>query len=271
MSSQILINNIIFDPENNSLVVVSENNRVVKMNQPVSRCLLLLINRFPDAVPQADFFQFVWGNEGEKIPTNALYQNISLLRRALKSASLDLAEVVVTVPRFGFRLSAALTVKAANGINVSMATPEQGIALKPAEELMTPSADVGAQQRADNVLKSFTDYAFSFRVAAYAVFFTLICISIFLVTRNEDNDIIFDSYTMATTHNGCNVYTYPDFAQNNASEMNDYFSAFNITCTTLKQAYLSVNTARTRVSVAYCDKDISEAKTCITHIYWNDN
>lgn len=51
MSQKILLNgNVHFDQNNNVLVVLNENNRVVKLNQPVSRCLGILIEQYPAVV-----------------------------------------------------------------------------------------------------------------------------------------------------------------------------------------------------------------------------
>lgn len=75
--------------------------RVVKLNQPVSRCLGILIEQYPAVVKQVDLFHYIWGNEASQIPANALYQNISLLRRSLANASPALTDVLSRFPEQG--------------------------------------------------------------------------------------------------------------------------------------------------------------------------
>ncbi|TNV20464.1 hypothetical protein FH968_10700 [Buttiauxella sp. B2] len=263
MHSRIHLNgNVIFDSHNNTLTVTSENDRIVKLNAPVSRCLLLLLEKYPEAVTQADLFQFIWGSEASQIPLNALYQNISLLRRSLKNASNGLSDMVITVPRTGFRLSSELKVSFEEA---DVSHLKEKANRKPSQVSMPDAFSPPLRKFLAN-----TVYLKPMLFVAIALFSAGLFWLGFSSQKNE-RTIIFDSYTLATEHGGCNVFTYPDFAQNNTSELNGYFNKFNITCNVLTNAYLSVNTARTRVSVMYCDKPVLEAKTCVTKIYWNDN
>lgn len=260
MASRITLNdNVVFDSEASSLIVLTEGHRVVKLNQPVARCLQLLLERYPATVAHRDFFTYIWGEEASQIPVNALYQNISLLRRSLKSASASLAEVVITVPRTGFRLSSEMKVQ-----QESAAEPHAQ------EALLPPEADV---QVSKTPVAAPLGGRKTFLATALVglLLVTGLLLALYSVRPTDNSNIIFDTYTLATEHNGCNIYTYPDFAQNNTAELNSYFKKFNIVCTLLTNAYLSVNTARTRVSVMYCDKPVFQAQTCVTHIYWNDN
>lgn len=261
MSSKILLNGTIqFDYSNNVLIVLNENNRVVKLNQPVSRCLRILIAQYPAVVKQAELFNYIWGDEASQIPANALYQNISLLRRSLANASPALSDVVITVPRTGFRLSAEVKISAdtpprENAVAADIATNREP---RSVEE---PSPDTADKKQSAT---GITIYIISALAASFALIWT------YLHTTQDNSSNLFDPYTLATEHNGCKVYAYPDFVQNNQAEFNSYFRKFNITCTVLTRAYLSVNTPRTRVSVMYCSDILARAKTCVTHIYWND-
>lgn len=262
MSSKILINgNIYFDYSNNVLIVLNENNRVVKLNQPVSRCLSILIAQHPAVVKQAELFKFIWGDEASQIPANALYQNISLLRRSLASASAALSDVIITVPRAGFRLSSAVRISA------DPAADENGDVsdIRLIGENTVPEKISPERREKKRPVVGIAIYVIGILAASLVLVWTA------LHTSQENNSSLFDSYTLATEHNGCKIYAYPDFVQNNQAEFNSYFKKFNITCTVLTRAYLSVNTPRTRVSVMYCSDILARAKTCVTHIYWNDS
>jgi DNA-binding winged helix-turn-helix (wHTH) protein len=263
MPTRVILNDdVVFDAQANTLTVISDKQRVIKLNHPVSRCLQILLDRFPATVPQGDFFSFIWGGDASKIPTNALYQNISLLRRSLKNASDGLSEIVITVPRIGFRLSSELKIR-------SQVISDQLSAIN----------EPAKQSGADTVANGFTVTNKTARIKQklavslgipLVFIFVFIAINIFLKWPYDESDVLFETYTVATEHGGCRIFTYPDFAQNNIAELNGYLNKYNIVCTFLTNVYLSVNTARTRVSVMYCDKPVLQAQTCVTHIYWND-
>lgn len=74
----IINDNIEFWPEHRKLISVHNADLNVVLTTPASRCLSLLLEAFPDVVAQQDFFTRVWEEEGMRVPTNTLYQNIPL-------------------------------------------------------------------------------------------------------------------------------------------------------------------------------------------------
>ncbi len=100
---------IAFIPQRNVLILIANDKKSVSLNIPASRCLLLLIQQDGNTVPRDTFFQEVWIKHGSQVTSNGFYQNISLLRRAFKELGVE-EDIVVTVPRVGVRLNAALTV-----------------------------------------------------------------------------------------------------------------------------------------------------------------
>lgn len=81
------------------------------LNSPVSHCLELLLNEYPRLVRHSDFFDFVWPDAKDVLLSNALYQNISLLRKGLKTFGDSYGDMVITVPRQGFKLNAKYSVE----------------------------------------------------------------------------------------------------------------------------------------------------------------
>lgn len=100
-----------FSPEERQLSVCGTHNPVVKLNAPVSRCLELLIERRYSLVPQQVFYTYVWGDDGAQVTANTLYQNIGLLRKALKTLTVGGDNIVTTVPKKGFALAPQVTVQ----------------------------------------------------------------------------------------------------------------------------------------------------------------
>ncbi|EMH1276893.1 winged helix-turn-helix domain-containing protein [Enterobacter hormaechei] len=105
MQKKYLINNYIeFQPSNSLLICHIEPLRSVSLPLPSARCFTLLLER-GDLVTHNEFYPYVWGNDSDQIMPNNLYQNISLLRKALRSITPDGHAWVVTVPRKGFKLA----------------------------------------------------------------------------------------------------------------------------------------------------------------------
>ncbi|HHQ4309172.1 TPA: hypothetical protein ACSP7Y_005247, partial [Serratia fonticola] len=70
----IIDTNLEFFPQNSQLTVLDGDNFTITLNTPSSRCLELLIERRFNLVPQHDFYEYVWGDEGKDISVNTLYQ-----------------------------------------------------------------------------------------------------------------------------------------------------------------------------------------------------
>jgi DNA-binding winged helix-turn-helix (wHTH) protein len=100
-----------FWPETYQLVAFGAENITISLNMPASRCLELLIEQRFSLVPQNEFYEYVWGEEGHSVSVNTLYQNIALLRKALKSISKKYGVMVLTVTRQGFKLNPIFTVQ----------------------------------------------------------------------------------------------------------------------------------------------------------------
>lgn len=123
MTERFIINaSVEFRPASNTLVSLSSKENITQLNAPTSRCLALLIERRYSVVPQNDFYQYVWGAEGVNVSINTLYQNLSLLRKALRTVDEGWDKMVVTVPKQGFKLNEAFSIVSV--LNVDASPPE---------------------------------------------------------------------------------------------------------------------------------------------------
>lgn len=123
MTERFIINaSVEFRPASNTLVSLSSKENITQLNAPTSRCLALLIERRYSVVPQNDFYEYVWGVEGVNVSINTLYQNLSLLRKALRTVDEGWDKMVVTVPKRGFKLSEAFSIVPV--LNVDASPPE---------------------------------------------------------------------------------------------------------------------------------------------------
>lgn len=97
---------VLFYPCEHKLLCLSDIDNpkeAISINVPASRCLMLLIENRKSVVSKEDFFNHVWKAHGRFVAQNTYYQNISLLRRSLKSVGLE--QMIITVPRQGLKIS----------------------------------------------------------------------------------------------------------------------------------------------------------------------
>ncbi|MEW5558962.1 winged helix-turn-helix domain-containing protein [Enterobacter asburiae] len=99
----LLNDSVEFHPDENLLINKHNTQQQVSLSASSARCLLLLIKK-RDIVTQNELFEYAWGNNAISATPNNLYQNISLLRKALKGLTSHNNSWIVTLPRKGFRL-----------------------------------------------------------------------------------------------------------------------------------------------------------------------
>lgn len=101
----IINDEIIFDANSCEVKSLDDADEIIMLNAPTARCLQLLIEKRGEVVSRDCFLEQVWQARGIVVSQNTFYQNISLLRKSLKSAGLK-DDIIVTVRRKGFTLAA---------------------------------------------------------------------------------------------------------------------------------------------------------------------
>lgn len=99
---------ITFDSENAYLVNRLTGDRV-DLSQTSSRLLNVLLNHHGDILSRNEIFQSVFDKFGARASNSNLNQYISMLRRTLNDLGVE-KEIIVTVPRVGFKISKKATV-----------------------------------------------------------------------------------------------------------------------------------------------------------------
>ncbi|WP_230939865.1 winged helix-turn-helix domain-containing protein [Enterobacter asburiae] len=113
MHKHYIINGLVeFHPAASTLRDLNNPDRVVVLNSPAGRCLLLLIERVGSIVTQQECMDIVWQRRGMLVSPNTYYQNISILRKGLKKVGFE-TDPIVTIPRIGLTLASdtQITVK----------------------------------------------------------------------------------------------------------------------------------------------------------------
>lgn len=103
---------IIFDPKNHKFICIKNGFSLqeVNINIPASRCLELLIISRGKVITRENFLKQVWTENGVFVSQNTYYQNISILRKALKKAGFD-EEIIVTIPHRGLTLNPNIVIE----------------------------------------------------------------------------------------------------------------------------------------------------------------
>ncbi|KEY58611.1 winged helix-turn-helix domain-containing protein [Serratia sp. DD3] len=102
MHTKYIINDrVLFSPDEYKLSPLAVRGTEVILHAPVSRFLHLLLLKNGTIVSQEEIFKEVWEKHGQQVAPNTLYQNISLLRKALKKSGL-LTQTIRTYPKSGF-------------------------------------------------------------------------------------------------------------------------------------------------------------------------
>jgi DNA-binding winged helix-turn-helix (wHTH) protein len=115
----ILNERVWFYPEIHKLIYDNNGEKqVLSLNIPASRCLMLLIDSRYNVVSRDEFIEQVWRSFGRFVALNTYYQNISILRKSLRSSGLD-KDAILTVPRRGLALNKKISIEKSKSSDVN--------------------------------------------------------------------------------------------------------------------------------------------------------
>lgn len=244
MSKAYLIDNsVIFNPELHYLRrrLMTTPQDIVQLNVPASRCFELLLSNRYNVMSQKLLFESVWEKQGAYVSANTLYQNISLLRKALKN--LDLDGVVKTISKQGIVIADTVNVQEIeeDGLDLSVPSPTLAILPQPPEVVQSG----GNKKWLSSKL---------FLSALLIIAIGLITLSIAERYRHQIHNGYFDRYIQFTEINGCTIFR-PGL--DNAEKR--YFSFvrnYPIPCEAQGRVYLTIPRATPQISMVVCNKDI---------------
>ncbi|SFD41604.1 DNA-binding winged helix-turn-helix (wHTH) domain-containing protein [Pragia fontium DSM 5563 = ATCC 49100] len=266
MTKNYLIDNrVVFYPDEHRLVPVGNHSGVeTSLNLPVSRCLLLLIEHQNSIVSKDDFFDKAWMQRGTYVTANTFYQNISLLRKGLKSAGLS-EEIIKTVPKKGLMLSGDVKVELyVPSFQATTASQSEKPASTP---LITPGLQ--KEEKEEKGITRVFNLSYRYKIGMFVIsiiFLSLLMSYPFFVKQQEK---YLDSYKLDSEMNGCQVYTpkkdknlirYVEFLQKN-----------NITClgSRMNTLFITMDKSAEYTSIIRCDSAaISNDTQCDSEFYF---
>lgn len=260
--SKIIINDaVIFFPKEHELKILDSQNRVISLNIPASECLFLLLKKSGDVVNRKEFFHEVWESKGLYVTPNTFYQNISLLRRALKSAGLE-DNVIRTVSKQGIRFSGKIEII---NDNVSLDTPISGgrDKVEVGNENIVEKTEL-TNKKIRNIYTKKKKIITSFISIGFLLFIASSAAIISTVTEYSD---FFEDYTFIGKVNECSAFAKKSEIGSRKNHYINLLESYNVRCQKGQVAYLISNVINTKMSVTICDESIKKPSSCVTWLY----
>lgn len=256
MKKVFLINEtVIFEPELRRLGALAlYPERVVTLHGPVNECLTQLLEHHDQVLTQRYLFSAVWEKQGVVVTTNALYQTISSIRKALKTAGLA-DDVIKTLPKEGFRCTARVVV----GEREDFLPPQ----IMPAAPLSAPPCAIQPQTHAEPQTKP-RKHTMAYGLAA--LLFILSCYVLYQTWKYDKPD--FTHYHNIGQINGCHVFSSWYDREKSRSEFEVLSSRYPVICHQDEIAYLTLSHAQRGVTVLVCDKNPQNSTARCHSIYY---
>lgn len=234
-----MINNeIIFNPDKRLLYRVGDENNTETLNSPTAKCFLLLISR-NGIVDQATIYSYVWGENESLITPNNLYQNISLIRRALSKLSPGLS-LIKTIPRIGFSIDTAVIIE-------KIASDEECYPVC-VEDVYEPEIKSVQELDGNEKQSGFLTKALSYRPAIISLVILTAIVSIMSTFAVLGQSSYFSNYKQFLTVGDCKIYS------SNATKRNVNFVIDELTKTCGKTPwnYISYHDLFSDISTISC-------------------
>lgn len=289
MHNHYIINNTIeFYPAASTLRNLNAPEKVIVLNSPAGRCLLLLITRRESIVTQQEFMEIVWEKNGMLVSPNTFYQNISILRKGLKNAGL-MDDPVVTIPRVGLTLASGTEIKTRSIDNESALSQENAPCMdeitlteepdEPMTKTYRPDAEALPQrekQVPDKPLKKLLAKIACRKVlpslilpAMGLMMLALLMLIIKINNMNNSSRSHFNGYFLMADVGGCHVF----IADNEASsaertETLSLVEKFKSSCSHYPWVYVTHYDFLPRTSVVRCNKPMNIKNQCISEYHF---
>lgn len=247
MKPVFLINEtVLFEPDARRLCSLADYPaRAIILHGPVSECLLQLLEQNEQLLTQRYLFSAVWEKQGAVVTTNALYQTIASIRKALKSAGLE-ENIIITVPKAGFKSVAQLRVGTlAEFINRNKTAP--------APVRADISSEITKPEKLPHVtgrIPGFWHARMTYWLAG--ALFLLFCGVLY--SELKPAEPVFVDYHPVGTIDGCKVYSSWNETEKSQRIWTSLSQRFPLICKTGEVAYITLNRAQLGISVIICDR-----------------
>ncbi|WP_148243842.1 transcriptional regulator [Enterobacter asburiae] len=257
MHKYYIINGLVeFHPAASTLRDLNNPERVVVLNSPAGRCLLLLIERVGSIVTQQECMDIVWQRRGMLVSPNTYYQNISILRKGLKKVGFE-TDPIVTIPRIG------LTLASDTQIIIKETQPQT-------EEEEQAALDTCEEEIVEPTVSKQRLWLPCVLVALLVLAGVSVSVSVIGHRLTHDSYFV-DGYRFATKMGECQLYFARDVeTQYDRDKALVYAAPFKEQCVNYPWIYVSGYTLLPRASVIRCDRPMTESNHCMSDYFIED-
>jgi DNA-binding winged helix-turn-helix (wHTH) protein len=296
----IIDGSVLFDSEERTLTPLDQPDHSITLNTPASRCLLLLIEHAGTVVSQKEFFSQIWEQNGAYVTANTFYQNITIVRKGLKSVGLS-SDIIKTVPKEGVKLVADIEIFTPEEVVLAASdvlADEPFVADAPLAESPEPvlptttvqsayheealasgigpsvtPAEVGDKQTAASRGSAVTKRLTSARrlnlwLPFGGVIFVFCLLAGYTYNQLNYGKHFFSEYNKIGEVNGCLLFSSYFGREKSTEEFINFFRNGKISCSAGGVAYLTINRHNSTSSILVCDKGIEDKNArCISNLY----
>lgn len=261
MKKVFLINDtLLFEPDLRRLgPLEGYPHRALTLHGPVNACLLLLLEHNNQVLTQRFLFASVWEKQGVIVSTNALYQTIASIRKALKSSGLN-ENIIKTVPKEGFKSVAQVRTGERDAFIPSQkASPEAALTDVSAEKAIAVVCEPATTRK-----PSFFASPLAYTVAG-ALFILSCCVLYFTLKGNEP---AFENYQHIGKVNECDVFSSWHEKEKSLSMFTQLSKRYPINCNTGGMVWMTLNHAQQGSSVMICDRNPHDTQAQCNSIFY---
>ncbi|GLR07690.1 hypothetical protein COO59_09745 [Mixta theicola] len=240
----LIYKSIYFYPKEHRLVCHSQGKEDTTLTQPAAKCLELLV-KTDGLVSQNNLYDYAWGENSHSVTPNTLYQNISLIRRALKNIMPGADRWIITVPRKGFRFDHSISTRLLAAEETLPVTAEDTLPAVAPAQLLNPERIARAKP-----LRSFIS------VSLVVLFFSL---TFFINPVSAEFKKLTGSYDKIAEDGTCQLYVYRNdqpLKEQINSRVNKY-----VNCDTHPHIYISYDKFIKNISLFSCQDPLTENST----------
>lgn len=252
---------VVYDPSTHSIYSIDDDSTQASLAIPASLCFLALIQNQGDVVSHNELLSFAWSSRGMSVSQNTLYQNVSLLRKALESFGVT-GEIIRTVPKRGFVIPTGFPIKIIDKTEADITADdsEQVINLTSPSDVYVPLPEKWKTTKLS------------------AFFFLLVCSVAFSLTYlisdylNEDIIPVYipPKFVKMESIGDCHVFRNYSLREN--VFFTHFLSGINAACGKEKWWYLTNYPPGPQISLLKCTVDITaqtadKTSLCISDFY----
>ncbi|PAO19214.1 winged helix-turn-helix domain-containing protein [Enterobacter roggenkampii] len=243
MAKFILEDKVIYDSSTHSLFEVDRRETQVTLAIPASLCLLALLQNKDETVSLNELHAFAWQSRGISVSTNAIYQNLSIIRKQLVKAGLS-GDLIKTVPKRGFVIlsESFLSLENENAQDVH-SSPGQHTS-RATDELLLENEEAITQRKHKGML---------------ILLLATVVLSLFASEagkrlREENEKFIYPSFSELTLSGDCHIYRNQSLRDD--AYFYDFLAKKNFACGEQKWWYIFNYPPASKTLVLRCSSDL---------------